>query len=132
MILTTGRVRDQWHTMTRTGKIPSLLKRDPEPFVEIHPVDAFSLGISADEMVAVRSRRGEAHAKAVLTANIRQGTCFMPFHWGALWGRASVNNATIGAFDPLSKQPELKFCSVKLEKAVEVPEKLEPVAEKVA
>jgi anaerobic selenocysteine-containing dehydrogenase len=116
MVLTTGRVRDQWHSMTRTGKIPSLRKRDPEPFVELHPVDAVALGITDRDLVAVRSRRGEAHAKATLTANIRQGTCFMPFHWGALWGAAVANNTTVEAYDAQSKQPELKHCAVRVEK----------------
>ncbi len=116
LALTTGRVRDQWHTMTRTGKIPVLMRREPEPFVEIHPEDAARCGVVEGEMVRLRSRRGSAAAKARLTTTIRAGTCFMPFHWGGLWGQAVVNDATIDAFDPISKQPELKFCAVRLEK----------------
>ena len=116
-ILTTGRVRDQWHTMTRTGKIPVLLRNEPEPFVELHPQDAGRLGITEGERVVVRSRRGSASAKGRLTETIKPGTCFMPFHWGSLRGEAVVNHATIEAFDPVSKQPELKFCAVRIEKA---------------
>ncbi len=115
-ILTTGRVRDQWHTMTRTGKIPVLMKKEPEPFVELHPDDATRLGIDEGNRVRVLSRRGQAQAKSRITQAIKPGTCFMPFHWGSLWGAAVVNHTTIEAFDPLSKQPELKFCAVRLEK----------------
>lgn len=116
MVLTTGRVRDQWHTMTRTGKIPALLKRDPEPFLEVHPDDAEKLGLAEGDVAVVASRRGTARAKARITPDIKLGTCFMPFHWGGLWGDAVVNEATTGAYDPTSKQPELKFCAVHLEK----------------
>jgi predicted molibdopterin-dependent oxidoreductase YjgC len=117
LILTTGRVRDQWHTMTRTGKIPVLMKREPEPFVELNPQDAARLGITDGEPVTVRSRRGDATAACRLTPTITPGTCFMPFHWGSLRGAAVVNQATTEAFDPVSKQPELKFCAVRVEKA---------------
>lgn len=118
LILTTGRVRDQWHTMTRTGKIPVLLRSEPEPFVECHPADAVRLGIADGELVTVRSRRGAARATCRLTRAIKPGTCFMPFHWGGLRGEAVVNQATSDAVDPVSKQPELKFCAVRLEKAI--------------
>ena len=117
MILTTGRVRDQWHTMTRTGKIPILMKKEPEPFVELHPTDAARFGIREGELATVRSRRGQATATCRLTSAIKPGTCFMPFHWGSLRGAAVVNQATIEAFDPVSKQPELKFCAVRVAKA---------------
>ncbi|MDP3723694.1 MAG: nitrate reductase [Candidatus Omnitrophota bacterium] len=116
MILTTGRVRDQWHTMTRTGKIPVLLRSEPAPFVELNPEDATRLGIAEGELLTIRSRRGCARAACRLTRDIKPGSCFMPFHWGGLRGEAVVNETTIEAFDPLSKQPELKFCAVRLEK----------------
>ncbi len=115
-VLTTGRIRDQWHTMTRTGKIPLLLKSEPEPFLELHPDDAARLGVVAGDAVQVVSRRGQATAKCRITTAIRAGTCFMPFHWGSLQGQAVVNQATIEAYDAISKQPELKFCAVRVEK----------------
>lgn len=118
LILTTGRVRDQWHTMTRTGKIPFLLKTEPEPFVELHPEDAASLGVQSGDGVTVLSRRGQASATCRVTLAIRPGTCFMPFHWGSLRGEAVVNQTTVEAFDPLSKQPELKFCAVRVKKGI--------------
>ena len=117
MILTTGRVRDQWHTMTRTSKVPVLMKRAPAPFIELHPDDANRFGVADGERITVRSRRGAASAPCRVTAAIKPGTCFMPFHWGGLWGEAVVNQATVGAYDPISKQPELKFCAVRIEKA---------------
>ncbi|MBI3320529.1 MAG: molybdopterin-dependent oxidoreductase [Candidatus Omnitrophica bacterium] len=116
MVLTTGRIRDQWHTLTRTGKIPVLLKKEPAPFVEVHEDDARRLGLSMGEPVTVRSRRGSATAACRITNAIRPRTCFMPFHWGGLWGEAVVNRATVEAFDPVSKQPELKYCAVRIEK----------------
>ncbi len=115
MILTTGRVRDQWHTMTRTGKVDALLKSEPYAFVELHDEDAASLGVLSGDMVEVVTRRGRARAPARLTERINHGVCFMPFHWGELFGEASVNLATHEAFDPISKQPELKFCACRVE-----------------
>ncbi len=119
MVLTTGRVRDQWHTMTRTGKVDALLKSEPYAFIEIHPLDAEALDIAQDDMVEIISRRGRARAPARLTDRIGRGVCFMPFHWGELFGNASVNLATIEAVDPVSKQPELKYCACRVEKVNE-------------
>ncbi|PIQ83606.1 MAG: nitrate reductase [Candidatus Omnitrophica bacterium CG11_big_fil_rev_8_21_14_0_20_63_9] len=116
LILTTGRVRDQWHTMTRTGKVPVLMKKEPEPFIELHPADAAPLGIAEGDLIVVHSRRGQAQAACRVTETIKPGTCFMPFHWGSLRGEAVVNRATVDACDPISKQPELKFCAVRVEK----------------
>ena len=116
MILTTGRVRDQWHTMTRTGKISSLLRNEPSAFLELHPNDAERLGIAPGEIVHVVTRRGRARAPSKVTDRIRSGTCFMPFHWGGLFGEAVVNQMTVDAFDALSKQPELKFAACRIEK----------------
>lgn len=92
--------------MTRTGKIPVLLRSEPEPFVELHPDGAVRLGVAAGDVVRVVSRRGQAQARCRLTQAIKPGSCFMPFHWGSLRGEAVVNQATIEAFDPISKQPD--------------------------
>lgn len=117
-ILTTGRVRDQWHTMTRTGKIGILMRSEPSSFIEIHPEDAKTLALKEGEIVEVISRRGKLQAPCRITLDIRQGCCFVPFHWGSLWSKAVANEATIDSFDPVSKQPELKFCAVKLVKII--------------
>ncbi len=114
--LTTGRVRDQWHTMTRTGKVPSLLRSCPLPFVELHPEDAATLGVGPGDVVEVRSRRGAVVAPARVSPRIRPGTVFVPMHWGALQGEqaAPVNALLHTARDPVSQQPELKHCAVVL------------------
>ena len=115
-VLTTGRVRDQWHTMTRTGKIPTLLRTCPAPFVELHPDDAAALGVAAGEAVEVRSRRGAIVVPARPTDRIRPGTVFVPMHWGSLQDAqaAPVNLLLHRARDPISLQPELKHCAVAL------------------
>ena len=113
LILTTGRVKNQWHTMTRTGKSPSLMKDCPEPYLEMNVVDAERLQIGDGELVQVRSRRGKVIVPVQVTTKIRAGTCFMPFHWGRLAGHdKAANNVTVGAVDPISHQPELKACAV--------------------
>lgn len=115
LLLTTGRVRNQWHTMTRTGKSDSLLKGAREPFLEIHPIDAVRRQIESEDVVEVRSRRGAVWAKARVTEKIRPGACFMPFHWGRMAGPLSAaNNVTLAAVDPLSLEPELKACAVEV------------------
>jgi anaerobic selenocysteine-containing dehydrogenase len=118
LVLTTGRVKDQWHTRTRTGKVPKLNKSVPAPFLEIHEQDARALGVRNGQPVRVRSRRGTVELPARTSKSIRPGTVFTPFHWGALWNERSVANlATSETFDPRSKEPELKFAAVCVEPA---------------
>jgi sulfite reductase (NADPH) flavoprotein alpha-component len=116
IILNTGRLQHQWHTMTKTGKVAKLNKLNPGPFVEIHPADAKQFDIEEGQQVRVRSRRGEAVLPAVVTDRIRQGSCFAPFHWNDTHGRnLTINAVTSSAVDPESLQPELKVCAVTLE-----------------
>ncbi|HXF65004.1 MAG TPA: nitrate reductase [Caldilineaceae bacterium] len=115
LILMTGRVKNQWHTMTRTGKSWSLLKDCPEPYLELHPSDAQRWNIDDGELVQVISRRGKVVVPARVSTKIRPGTCFMPFHWGRTAGQdKAANNVTIGAVDPVSREPELKACAVRV------------------
>jgi len=102
--------------MTRTGKIEILMRSESSSFIEIHPEDAKKLDLKEGETVEIISRRGKLQAPCRITSDIRQGCCFVPFHWGSLWSKAVANEATVDSFDPLSKQPELKFCAVKLVK----------------
>ncbi|WP_379156415.1 sulfite reductase subunit alpha [Paenibacillus sp. sgz5001063] len=119
-VLNSGRLQHQWHTLTKTGKVPKLNKLNPGPFVEIHPEDAAVLGIKDREPVELRSRRGLAILPAVLSDRVRPGNCFAPFHWNDVFGsQLAVNDVTNDAIDPLSLQPELKFCSVSLVKAAD-------------
>ena len=122
LTLTTGRVRDHWHTLTRTGKSPALLSRTPEPLLEVNTRDAARAGLQDSDFVEVVSRRGKVVAQCRVSAAIREGTCFLPFHWGRRFGfYKSANNLTLSARDPLSKQPELKACAVRLRRLVEMP-----------
>ncbi|MCE3203972.1 sulfite reductase subunit alpha [Paenibacillus sonchi] len=121
-VLNSGRLQHQWHTLTKTGKVPKLNKLNPGPFVEIHPEDAEVLGIKDRQPVELRSRRGQAVLPAVLSDRVRPGNCFAPFHWNDVFGaQLAVNDVTNDAVDPLSLQPELKFCSVSLVKAAGQP-----------
>ncbi|MES2262474.1 MAG: sulfite reductase subunit alpha [Pseudomonadota bacterium] len=112
-VLNTGRLQHQWHTMTKTGKIATLNKLNPGPFVELHPEDAAALGIRDKDRVEVRSRRGRAVLPAVVTDRVRPGNCFAPFHWNDVFGEdLAINAVTSDAIDPISQQPEFKFCAV--------------------
>jgi anaerobic selenocysteine-containing dehydrogenase len=115
LTLTTGRVRDHWHTLTRTAKSPALMARTREPHLEVNLRDAQRVGIHDGDFVEITSRRGKAVAQARVGETIREGTCFLPFHWGRQWGfYKAANNLTLSARDPLSGQPELKACAVRL------------------
>jgi sulfite reductase (NADPH) flavoprotein alpha-component len=113
MVLNTGRLQHQWHTMTKTGKVPTLNKLNPGPFVEIHPEDAACLGIKEKDTLEIRSRRGRALLPAVVTDRVRAGNCFAPMHWNDVFGEdLCINAVTSDATDPISQQPEFKFCAV--------------------
>jgi anaerobic selenocysteine-containing dehydrogenase len=115
--LNTGRLASQWHSRTKTGHVAKLNKVNPEPFVSVHPTDAGNLGLKNGDAVRVVSRRGFARSTLQLDDGVRLGTLFMPFHWGQLHDEHGCANAvTHGEFDPISRQPELKFSAVRLEK----------------
>jgi anaerobic selenocysteine-containing dehydrogenase len=116
LALITGRVKDQWHTMTRTGLVQKLNRSEANSFLEIHPTDDAALDVADRQLVRVRSRRGAFEVNARVTHSIRPGAVFAPFHWGAEFRRKGVTNlATNEAFDPRSKQPELKYAAVAVE-----------------
>ncbi|WP_172798164.1 bifunctional nitrate reductase/sulfite reductase flavoprotein subunit alpha [Mycobacterium sp. GA-1285] len=115
MVLNSGRLQHQWHTMTKTGRVESLNKLTGEPFVEVHPEDALRLGIEDGRPVELTSRRGRAVLTATVTERIRPGSCFAPFHWNDDHGDSlTVNALTNDAVDPDSLQPEFKVCAVDL------------------
>ncbi|KHL73096.1 reductase [Pseudomonas putida] len=117
LVLNTGRVQHQWHTLTKTGKVPALNRLEPGPFVELHPEDAARLGIQDKDQVAIRSRRGQAVLPARVSDRVMPGNCFAPFHWNDVIGeRLAINAVTCDAVDPLSLQPALKHCAVALER----------------
>ncbi|MCY3570775.1 MAG: nitrate reductase [Chloroflexi bacterium] len=114
--LITGRVKDQWHTMTRTGRSTKLLRSEKQPFLEINASDAIGLGIGDRDRVRIISRRGAFESTARVNETIRAGSVFAPFHWGALWSDDGPSNRSANeAIDPRSKQPELKFAAVRVE-----------------
>jgi sulfite reductase (NADPH) flavoprotein alpha-component len=123
-VLNTGRLPHQWHTMTKTGKIKTLNKLNPGPFIEINPEDAASLNLASGDSVAITSRRGRATLPAVITTRILPGCCFAPFHWNDVFGEdLAINAVTNDAVDTISHQPEFKFCAVNLQK-ITLPEKV--------
>lgn len=116
LVLTTGRIRDQWHTQTRSGLVAKLGRTEPRAFCEIHPEDARPRGIADGDLVEVSSRRGSCRVRARTTDGIRPGVCFMPMHWGPLLGGAEgrVNAVTSDIVDPVSKEPDLKLSAVEI------------------
>ncbi|HTL08449.1 MAG TPA: molybdopterin-dependent oxidoreductase [Chitinophagaceae bacterium] len=116
LVLTTGRIRDQWHTMSKTGKVNKLKQHISESFVEIHPSDAAVYGISENDLVEVYNQRGIVRVKATLVAAIKPGVLFMPMHWGKILfsDLHRANNLTSNLVDAISKQPDCKFTAVGL------------------
>ena len=120
LVLNTGRLQHQWHTMTKTGKVAKLNKLDSGPFVEIHPDDAAGARHRRRRPVELTSRRGRAVLPAVVTDRVRPGDCFVPFHWNDEHGEyLTVNAVTNDAVDPDSLQPEFKVCAVRLRRRVD-------------
>jgi assimilatory nitrate reductase catalytic subunit len=107
--LNTGRVRDQWHTMTRTGMSPRLGAHVPEPFVEVHPADAAAAGLADAGFARVATAYGSTVLKVVLSAGQQRGSLFVPIHWSdATASSARVGEMVMPATDPHSGQPEAK------------------------
>ncbi|MCU0888998.1 MAG: molybdopterin-dependent oxidoreductase [Rubritepida sp.] len=105
--LLTGRLRDQWHMMTRTGGVPRLMAHQPEPTLALHPEDA--PGLAAGTLVRAGTPAGSAVFRLARDAGLPRGAAFAPMHWTAQFAPAArVNGAMIAATDPVSGQPELK------------------------
>ena len=119
--LTTGRLRDQWHGMSRTGNVPSLFGHVAEPRLGLHAADMARRGIRDGDLVRVESRRGVIFVLAEASDELRSGQAWLPMHWGRrfLGGAASegTNTLTIPRLDPDSFQPEFKHAAVKVEPA---------------
>jgi assimilatory nitrate reductase catalytic subunit len=107
--LNTGRVRDQWHTMTRTGLSPRLGAHLPEPYVEIHPDDANKYGITDDSFARVTTDYGQCILKVVVSARQQRGMLFAPIHWNDSNASSGRIGALVASYtDPFSGQPEAK------------------------
>jgi assimilatory nitrate reductase catalytic subunit len=107
--LNTGRIRDQWHTMTRSGLSPRLGAHLPEPFVEIHPDDAGRYGVADDSFARVTTDHGQCVLKVVVSERQQRGMLFVPIHWSEATASAARVGALVAPFtDPYSGQPESK------------------------
>ena len=116
LALNTGRLRDQWHTMTRTGKSPRLAGHAPEPFVDLHPHDALLAGVREGELARVSSQWGAMVARVAHGGGIARGAVFVPIHWNG----QTASDARVGALvnpevDPVSGEPEFKHTPVRVE-----------------
>ncbi|NNE77477.1 MAG: FAD-dependent oxidoreductase, partial [Pricia sp.] len=126
LILNTGRVRDQWHTRTKTGKVKRLLTHIPQPYLEMNKVDAYLRKLKDGDVAVIKSRRGQVQVKVKINFDIRERVVFLPMHWGKVlnddFGRA--NNITNDLVDPISKEPDFKYCAVQVERFTKPKQKI--------
>jgi assimilatory nitrate reductase catalytic subunit len=109
LVLNTGRIRDQWHTMTRSGNAPRLTSHVPEPFVDMHAQDALLSGAREGELVRVTTRWGSIVARLRMSGEMPRGMIFVPIHWsGEFSSDARVGALVNPVVDPISGEPELK------------------------
>ncbi len=116
--LNTGRLRDQWHCMSRTGQVARLYSHVDEPRVEVHADDLARRGLKDGDLVRIKSRRGEIVLRAYASNAQRPGSTFVAMHWGRnALSNSGANALTAGRVDPYSKQPELKHAAVQMSRA---------------
>ncbi|MCP9339326.1 nitrate reductase [Stutzerimonas xanthomarina] len=121
LTLNTGRLRDHWHGMSRTGTAARLFGHVEEALLSMNGDDMRRRRLIDGQLVKVRSRRGELLLPVHKDDSLRPGQAFLPMHWGDRFlNGLGVNSLTLPAFDPISKQPELKHAGVEVEK-VELP-----------
>jgi assimilatory nitrate reductase catalytic subunit len=117
--LNSGRLRDQWHGMSRTGKVGRLFSHVEEPILSMNAADMARRSLSDGDLVRVLSRRGKLSLRVAASEEMRAGQTFIPMHWGGQFmSGLGVNALTSHAFDAISKQPELKHAAVQVEKLV--------------
>jgi assimilatory nitrate reductase catalytic subunit len=115
-ILNTGRTVEHWHTRTKTAAVDMLNKMVPNAWLEMNPTDANRLNLRSHDRVTVVSRRNEvANIELRITAIVAPGQVFMPFHFS----ESNSNLVTLGAFDPISREPNFKQCAVRIEKSAQ-------------
>ncbi|MBB1444191.1 nitrate reductase [Pseudoalteromonas sp. SG43-3] len=117
-IMNSGRIRDQWHTMSRTGKSTALSSHITRPYIEINPLDASKLAIKQNDLISAIAQTGQVTAHAKVTDSVRKGECFMPIHWNKQFASsATVSGLYQSVVDPLSGQAECKHGAVNIVKA---------------
>ena len=115
--LNTGRLRDQWHGMSRTGVVSRLHAHAPEPAIEMHPRDMERRGIVDGDLVRLKGKRGSLLLRAAASNTLRPAQTYVPMHWGGQFmSGPGVNALTLPVTDPVSRQPELKHAAVQVEK----------------
>ena len=111
--LNTGRIRDQWHTMTRTGKSARLSSHIAEPFAELHPADALEIGVTNAGLVEIESPHGRSVVRALITERQATGSIFVPMHWSDQFSaKARIGAVIAPVTDPFSGQPASKNVAV--------------------
>ncbi len=117
-ILNTGRTVEHWHTRTKTAEVDLLNNMVPRAWLEMNPADATRLNLRPHDLVTVSSRRGEvANVELRITQIVAPGQVFMPFHFA----EANSNIVTLGAFDPISREPNFKQCAVRVHRSPQTP-----------
>lgn len=117
-VMNSGRIRDQWHTMSRTGKSTALSSHITRPYIEINPLDASKLAIKQNDLISAIAQTGQVTAHAKVTDSVRKGECFMPIHWNKQFASsATVSGLYQSVVDPLSGQAECKHGAVNIVKA---------------
>jgi len=119
--LNTGRLRDQWHGASRTGTLAAFFSHEAEPAIALHPADFKRLNLKPQSWVSVKSRRATITLRAKEDESVARNQAVLPMHWGPEFfggksGVGGVNALTIEAFDPYSKQPELKHSAVNIQR----------------
>ena len=115
IVLNTGRLRDQWHTMTRTGNVPRLMANAPEPVIDLNPADAGAMMLADGDLAHISSPYGWARAKVRTTPGQRKGQAFLPMHWsGNFAASAAAGSLSAPITDAYSGQPELKNVPVRI------------------
>jgi assimilatory nitrate reductase catalytic subunit len=115
--LLSGRMRDHWHGMSRTGTVPRLFNLEDEPLLAMHPCDMRHRGLESGDLVKVSNGRGEMVVRITDRPGLVKGRAWMPMHWGSQFMNSPGANAlACDAIDPYSKQPELKHAAVQIVK----------------
>ncbi len=115
--LTTGRLRDQWHGMSRTGRAARLAGHEPAPRLLVNAVDMARRGFKPGDLAQIKSRRGGIILPIAASEEMKPGQAFIAMHWGARsLSHAGVNQLMMPAIDPISKQPELKHAAISIER----------------
>ncbi len=116
LVLNTGRVRDHWHTMTRTGLAPRLATHVAEPFVDLHPQDALLCGVREHDLARVTSAHGSCVVRVRMSGEMPRKSVFVPIHWNAQFASdARVGKLVNPVVDPVSGEPEFKHTPVRVE-----------------